>query len=227
VPEALSVPEVAHAAGHHHTHARGDRREELIEIVEALLLAIVAVATAWSGYQSARWDGRQARLYGISSRERAEETQALTRSGQEQLYDATNFSFWLQAAANGNHRQEVLFRRRFRPEFVPAFRAWLATRPFTNASAPAGPQLMPQYHNAHAALAAAHAERATAAFDRGTHAREEGERYLRNTILLATVLFLTALSGRFKVRALRAGLVGISLVLLTLALYYVATYPRA
>ena len=68
---------------------------------------------------------------------------------------------------------------------------------------------------------------ASAAFEAGTHAREEGERYLRNTILLATVLFLTALSGRFKVPALRARLVAVSLVLLTLALYYVATYPRA
>ena len=67
MPEALSVPEVAHVTGHRHAHGGIDRREELIEIVEAILLAIVAVATAWSGYQSARWDGRQAHLYGISS----------------------------------------------------------------------------------------------------------------------------------------------------------------
>src|SRR3546814_20453856 len=32
----------------------------LVEILEALLLAVVAVATAWSGYHAAKWDGRQA-----------------------------------------------------------------------------------------------------------------------------------------------------------------------
>jgi hypothetical protein len=228
VPEALSVPEVAHHAAHQHGEGSGvGRREWLIEVVEALLLAIVAVSTAWAGYQAARWDGKQAELYGISSREHALETQASTRNGQFRLYDATNFSFWLQAAANGDHRAQALFRRRFRPEFVPAFRAWLATRPFTNPAAPAGPQVMPQYKVASDRAAAAHGARAEAAFEAGTHAREEGERYVRDTILLATVLFLTALAQRFKVRALRLGLIGVSLVLLVIALTFIGTYPRA
>src|SRR4029450_2027472 len=42
----------------------GRRRETIIEIAEAVLLAVVAVATAWSGYQSALWDGHSAKLYG-------------------------------------------------------------------------------------------------------------------------------------------------------------------
>src|SRR6478752_7299593 len=145
VPETLSVEEVAHHAVHGHGgEGHQGLREGLIELVEAFVLAIVAVSTAWSGYQAARWDGTQAHLYGISSREHALETQASTRNGQERLYDATNFSFWLQASANGDRRAEALFRRRFRPQFVPAFQAWLATKPFTNPSAPAGPQVMPQ-----------------------------------------------------------------------------------
>lgn len=32
------------------------RAEEGLEIIEAVVLALVAVATAWSGYQAARWD---------------------------------------------------------------------------------------------------------------------------------------------------------------------------
>ena len=35
--------------------------------------------------------------------------------------------------------------KRFRPQYRVAFVAWLATHPFTNPNAPAGPQLMPQY----------------------------------------------------------------------------------
>jgi hypothetical protein len=37
-------------------------RAETLEVFEAIVLAVVAVATAWSGYQAARWDGRQSLL---------------------------------------------------------------------------------------------------------------------------------------------------------------------
>ena len=46
-------------------------------------------------------------------------------------------------------------------------------------------------------------------------------------MLLATVLFLTALSQKFKVHSVRLGLLVLCAVLLAIALYFVATYPRA
>ena len=36
-------------------------RVEVLEIIEALILALVAVATAWSGYQAAKWAGKARR----------------------------------------------------------------------------------------------------------------------------------------------------------------------
>ena len=45
-------------------------RLEVIEIIEALILALVAVATAWSGYQAAAWAGRRAEDYSKASRVR-------------------------------------------------------------------------------------------------------------------------------------------------------------
>ena len=224
--ETVSTPEVAHAIGHQHGHGMS-RRAELIEILEAALLAIVAVATAWSGYQTARWDSRQAHLYGLSTKYRALSNKAATRSGQEELYDTSTFSFWLQTKAQGDRQAAQLFERRFRPEYRPAFAAWLRTDPFRNPKAPAGPILMPQYHNAMAAKAQAYDTRATTAFEQGTKARETGDKYLRNTVLLATVLFLTALAQKFKLEGVRIGLAGVSLVLLVIALYFVGTYPRA
>jgi hypothetical protein len=224
--ETVSTPEVAHAIGHQHGQHMS-RRAELIEILEAVLLAIVAVATAWSGYQTARWDSRQANLYGLSNKYRALSNKAATRSGQEELYDTSTFSFWLQTKAQGDREAAQLFERRFRPEYRPAFAAWLRTDPFHNPKAPAGPILMPQYHNAMAAKAQAYDTRATTAFAQGTKARETGDKYLRNTVLLATVLFLTALAQKFKLEGVRIGLAGVSLVLLVIALYFVGTYPRA
>jgi len=228
MPETVSTAEVAHELGHHHGHHETvSRRAEIIEILEAVLLAIVAVATAWSGYQTARWDGRQAHLYGLTNKYRALSNQAATRSGQEELYDTSTFSFWLQATGQGNREEATLFERRFRPEYRPAFAAWLRTNPFHNPEAPAGPILMPQYHNAMAEKANAYDARSSHAFEEGTKARETGDKFLRNTVLLATVLFLTALSQKFKVHAVRASLLGVSAVLLAIGVYFVVTYPTA
>jgi hypothetical protein len=214
--------------GHKHGHHQSvDRRTEVIEILEAIVLAIVAVATAWSGYQTARWDSKQALLYGNSSKLRFVADQQSTRGGQEQLYDASTFSAWLGATANGNAQAAALFERRFRPEFRPAFRAWLKTDPFHNAKAPPGPLVMPQYHNASLIASAASSTKASVAFEAGTKAREHGDDYLRNTVLLATVLFLTALAGRFKTHAVRASLLAVSAAILVFCLYYVIAYPRA
>jgi hypothetical protein len=227
VAETVSPGEVAHTIGHGHGHTALSRRAQLVEIGEAILLAVVAIATAWSGYQTARFDARQAHLYGVSNRYRAAENRAATRSGQFLLYDSTTFSFWLQAKAQHDPEAQRLFARRFRPEFRPAFAAWIRTDPFHNPKAPSGPLLMPQYRNAAAAQEQANDAKATAAFEGGTHARELGDKYLRNTVLLATVLFLTALAQKFRLEGVRIGLLGVSGVLLVLALYFVVTYPRA
>jgi hypothetical protein len=223
--EGFGTGEVAHHLGHDHGHT--DRHAELIEILEAILLAVVAVATAWSGYQAAKWDGRQAHLYGLSSKYRLVSSQHATRGGQEELYDTSTFSFWLQAKTSGNEAGARIFQRRFRDEYRPAFAAWLKADPFHNPNAPRAPILMPQYHNANLEASATWEKRASAAFEIGTAARETGDKYVRNTVLLATVLFLTALAQRFKVRNVRLGLIGVSAVLLVIALYFVLTYPTA
>jgi hypothetical protein len=225
VGETLSTPEVAHTIAHH--KSRTERREEWIEILEAALLAVVAVATAWSGYQTARWDGRQAHLYGVSAKEHAAQNRASTLSGQQRLYDTSTFGFWFQEKVEGRTQAAALFERRFRPEYRVAFDAWLKTDPLHNPRAPAGPILMPQYHNAAAARAEALERQADHTFDEGTKARETGDHYLRNTVLLATVLFLTALAPKFKVPGVRIGLIAVAGSLLAVALYYVITYPVA
>jgi hypothetical protein len=67
---------------------------------------------------------------------------------------------------------------------------------------------------------------ASAIFDEGTTARERGDKYVRVTVLLATVLFLIALSQRFDLLGVRLGLFGVALVLLVISAYWIASYPR-
>ena len=144
-----------------------------------------------------------------------------------QLYDASIFSFWLDATSRKDSQAVQLFERRFRPEFRPAFAAWQRTHPFTNPNAPPGPQAMPQYRNTTSVEADRLDRRATATFAAGTEARKRGDEYVRATVLLATVLVLTALAQRFKFVGVRLSLLGVAAVLLVFGLVLLATYPRA
>jgi hypothetical protein len=228
MPESSNI-EIAHhvsEGGEHEGAHRRRRHEVAIEVGEALLLALVAISTAWGGYQSALWDGRSTRLYGTSSRIRISATQASTRGGQQVLYDATTFNFWLQATLTNNPKLARGYLKRFRPEYRPAFRAWLATRPFSNPNASPGPIFMPQYHNRLAERGNRLNAQASDVFQQGVEARETGEKYVRTTVLLATVLFLIALSQRFALVKVRVGLLAVALVLLTISLISIASYRR-
>jgi len=204
----------------------GRRREEILEIAQAVLLALVAIATAFSGYQAARWDSQSAQLYGESSRLRTMAVQHQTTAGQLYLYDTTTFDFWLDATVRGDARLADLYLARFRPEFRVAFDAWIMLNPLNNPGSPPGPSFMPQYHVSEAALADSLSARAASTFDRASDARDNGDDYVRMTVFLAAVLFLIAVSQRFRILAVRVGVLAIALVLLAYSLYVLVTLPR-
>jgi hypothetical protein len=202
------------------------RRERIFEIVEAVLLAVIAIATAWSGYQAARWDGQSAEFYGQSSRLRVMAEGFQTTAGQQLLYDASTFNAWLAATLSGDQRQAAYLVRRFRPEYTVAFDAWIATDPLDNPSAPPGPIFMPEYHNQLQDRAASASETAADLFDAGSSARDTGDQYVRVTVLLAAVLFLIAISQRFDILLVRLSMLGVGGVLLGFSLYSLATFPH-
>ena len=231
MPEDLNA-EIAHslherALEEERQSAAAKRHERRLEIMEAVLLAVVAIATAWSGYQAAKWDGENARQYGLASKLRTEATQAWTLGGQQKIFDSAQFSAWLEAETSGRKQLAALYARRFSPEYSVAFNAWLRAGGLTDPEAPPGPSFMPEYHNSQYAEAAKLNAEASVAFDAGTAARHHGDDFVRVTVLFATVLFLIAVGQRFKLHGPRTGLFAVSLVLLVFALYLVATYPAA
>jgi len=199
---------------------------QLLEIGEAVVLAIVAVATAWSGYQAALWTGRQAELYGQAGKLRIQAEGAERYANQERLYDASTVVEWLKARAQGDKKLTDLFERRFLPEFRPAFEAWKKTDPLNNPSAPAGPELMSEYRSSKTEQASQFDKKATAVFDEGTSAREDSDLYVRATVTLATVLLLVAIGQRFKNSRARIGLAVFEGILLCFPIYHILTLPR-
>jgi len=159
-------------------------RQELldrwIEIVSAIFLALVAVATAWSGYQSTRWNHEQATKYLQASAARVEATRASTQSGQLRLYDVILFNNWLNTYSNQQAELTKIYEKRFRDEFRPAFDAWLATHPFSNPDAPSGPLFMPKYHNLLEDQAAKLEQDAEQFFAAGRTATQNSDDYLLN-----------------------------------------------
>ena len=202
------------------------RWEELIEIVEVIVLAIIAIATAWSGFQAAKWDGQQSLLYGTATRYRFAASAASTYGGQELSADAAMFTAWLQAASAHDGKLAAVYVRRFTPDYRTAFLTWLKTDPLTDPSAPPGPAYMRQYRNPSLLAAARLNNRASAAFAQGTAAGNTGERYVRDTVLFAAVLFLVAIAQRFKLRNIRYATTGLAIALLVYAAISVVQLPR-
>jgi len=138
-------------------------RWELIEIIEALILALVAVATAWSGYQAAQWAGKRAELYAKASRLRVTAEGLATLAGQERMYDSDTFDSWLAATLDGKT---------------------------------------------------------------GTKSGETGDQYVRITVLLATVLLITAIGQRFRFKLVRIVFMILAWLLLCLPFWQLLHLPR-
>lgn len=199
---------------------------EIIEIIEAVILALVAVATAWSGYQAAQWAGKRAEEYAKASRLRVTAEGQATLAGQERIYDSDTFDSWLAAKLDGKDKAAEFFERRFRDEYRPAFTAWLGTDPFNNAQAPPGPIFMPEYHNAKHEQFLDLSKQAGDIADQGTKSGETGDQYVRITVLLATVLLITAIGQRFRFRTVRIVFMILACLLLFLPFWQLLMLPR-
>jgi hypothetical protein len=195
-------------------------------MTEVVILAVVAVMTAWSGLQAARWDGRQSLLYGQASRDRFQADAASTLAGQQLSADASLFTALLQAHVAGNAKLQAIYVRRFTPDYREAYEAWLKTDPFNNPAAPPGPGYMPSYHNPNQQAAERLNALAEDTFDQGTAARDNADKYVRDTVLFASVLFLVALAQRLKVVRARIALGVVAFGLLAFVVVSVVQLPR-
>ena len=231
MPEGLSPAEVGTDIADHgkHTEAAAatehDRHDRWLSIVEALLLSLVAVLAAYSGYAAAKWGTESSVTLAKASAERTKANRADTEAIVTRTLDSASFNAWFTAFTAGNANAERLAERRMRPGYRPAFNAWQATDPAHNPNAPPGPAYMPQYVIPQDAAAKAHDARADAAFAKGSKAGQTADKYIRATVFLATVLFLVGISGHFRIRQARMGLIAAGGLLLAFAVSQLLGLP--
>jgi hypothetical protein len=218
-PHELSEPE------HGHGKAQVSPRERVLELLAVLLLSVATLGIAWSGYQAAKWSGIQARRYTQASTARSLANRASTLASQERTQDLLNFNRWLEVKTEGNEQLAQLYERRFRPEFLPAFDAWLAVDPLDNSDAVASPLLEKQYVLADSQKADRLEALGDRRFEEGKAATEHADDYVFITVFFAAVLFFAGISMRFDWMAMRITILGIAGVLLLYGAVKLASMP--
>jgi hypothetical protein len=201
------------------------RFDSRFEVAATVLLALSAIATAWATYQSAVWRGNQAEAQSASIATRVESTREANVANRQTQIDVGLFTQWVDAYARDDGELSSFYRKRFRTEFVPAFDAWIATRPRANPKAPLSPFDMPQYKLA-AAMEADRLERQAAALGLVV-ARdvERGDDYMLAVVLFAIALFFAAMSSRFTMRGPRLALLLSGWVVFGGTVVWLATQP--
>ena len=230
MPEGLSAAEVGKEIAEHKKHSatdehEPDRHDRRLSIVEAVLLSFVAVLAAYSGYAAAKWGTESSLTLAKASAERTKANRADTEAIVTRTLDSASFNAWFTAFTAGNAEAQRLAEKRMRPGYRPAFDAWLATDPEHNPDAPPGPAYMPQYVVPQDVAAKAHDAKADVAFAKGAKAGQTADKYIRATVFLATVLFLVGISGHFRIRQARIGLIGAAGLLLLFAVIQLLGLP--
>ena len=201
------------------------RVNDRLEVMSTLLLALAAVATAWSSYQSARWTAEYRDASGKTNAVRIEAARGQSLAQAQTEVDVATFTQWIDAYAL--HRSELrdFYFKRFRPEFRPAVTAWLATRPLTNAAAPLTPFAMPQYKLA-AAEQAKQLDAEAAVFSAlGQRDTLRGTNYLLAVVLFAMSLFFAGISTKLGGRRFKAIVLACGWVIFLVTVLWVATTP--
>jgi len=196
-----------------------------VELVATLLLAIATVATAWSGYQSTRWNGEQAKSAARANAYRIESAKAAGLANSQTEIDVATFTQWANAYATKETQLRDFYFARFRKEFRPAVFAWIATHPLKNPKAPLTPFAMPQY------VVAARVEsdqldaQAQVFTAQALRYLQRATNYVLAVVLFASALFFAGVSSKLTTPRLRIALLVLGCCVFLGTAIWIATSP--
>ena len=195
------------------------------ELLVTVLLVVAALATSWSSYQATRWNGEQAAAAGRTNAIRIDAARADGLARTQTQVDVATFIAWADADLRGETKVADFYVDRFRDEFQPAYEAWIAQQPLTNADAPTTPFVMEEYQvaakkQAEELDAEAEASAAEVRLD-----IQRSSNYVLTVVLYAIVLFFAGMSTRLSNRRLRWVTTIAGTLVLVGALAWVATFP--
>jgi hypothetical protein len=200
-------------------------QRDRVELVATLLLAVATVATAWSGYQSTRWNGEQAKAGGRANAARIESAKAAGLANAQTEVDVATFTQWVNAYSLRQTELADFYIKRFRAEFKPAVNAWIATRPLKNPDAPPTPFAMPQY-KLEARVAAERLEAQAQVFaGQVLNNIQRASNYVLAVVLFASALFFAGMSTKLTAPRLRVALLSVGCAVFVFTAVWIATSP--
>jgi hypothetical protein len=201
------------------------RTQRRIDIVATVLLSLATLATAWAGYQSSRWHSEQAKMQAKATATRIESTRSQDVANREAQVDVALFFQWVDAHSHGDGQLADFYRARFTDRLAPAFRAWIATMPFTNPNAPSSPFAMTEYTVAANEEAASQATAADAASASAAEDIQRADNYVLAVVLFAACLFFAGISTRMPTVTGQRVVLTLGSILFVATAIWVATFP--
>jgi hypothetical protein len=196
-----------------------------LELVATALIAVATVATAWSGYQSTRWNGEQSKAAARANALRIASAKSAGVANSQTEIDVATFTQWVNAYAQKQTELANFYVKRFRKEFRPAVDAWIATKPLKNPDAPLTPFAMPQYK----LEARAQADRLDAQAElfaaRARAYIQRASNYVLGVVLFASALFFAGMSTKLTSPRLRVAMLTIGCAVFLGTAVWIATSP--
>jgi hypothetical protein len=199
------------------------------EVIVAVLLSIATVATAWSAYQSARWNGVQATSFAEASTTRSESDREFNLAIQLQIIDTELVTNWIEAHRDGDsERMDYYETWLMRPELLKHLDEWAPSESATDAPG--------ETEGAHPLVSDAYLEELVSdstrlqdeAVERTQHAKEanqSSDNYVLATVIFASVLFFAGIAGKLSSRRTQGILLGLGFLMLVTGAVWLAILP--
>lgn len=198
------------------------------DLMSSLVLAAAIVLTAWCAFQAATFLSSSSRGDAAATALRIESARLSNQAAAFSEIDANLWVDWVRAvlderaagdtrsfSADGQYTpvegtQSAFYFNSFRKEMVPAFEAWLATRPFDGGDGPPVPFVMPQYRLRTEQEADAASARAEEVASRSTEDSDVARDYVLLGVVAASALALSGLAMRFTNARIRGWMIALA-----------------
>lgn len=214
-----------------------------VELVATVIMALAAIFTAWAAFQSAKWSGEQATSFSRAGAARTESTRFDTRAGNDVAIDVAVYTSWLAALQADINSEAIVMMpgvaytptdgtlsgflfARVRPEFRPAFDAWVVAFAEDRETAPPTPFGMEEYVLENGL----EAQRLQAAADQHAEdaavANQTSDDYVLTVVAFALVLFFGGISSKLGEKRNRYLTIGSALLLFVGATWVLLALPK-
>jgi hypothetical protein len=197
------------------------------EPVAVVIMALASLSSAWCTYQSSRWSG-----VGNARDAQADKLSREAFGMHLEAQQVESMQVRLAMAAVNAHMQadekvEHFYTARFAGELKPAWDKWIALKPFDNPQAPPHPFVPALYTPRFEQEIRDARKEAAIENEQSTTAGHHAGSYLRNTVVLATVLFFAGTAGKFEQLRVRRSSLAFAIALFLYVAVQVLMLPVA